>query len=86
MQRQCAGCGTVYEDGVNPKGPVSPRPYGCCDECNKTSFRTHEQNEVKLKAAPAAPVAPAAPAETTHVETLDEMLAARNASEKETAS
>lgn len=43
MEKQCAGCGTVFEDGKEPTGAVSPRPYGCCAECNKHTFRSKEQ-------------------------------------------
>lgn len=39
MEKQCAGCGKVFEDGKEPLGFVSPRPYGCCDDCNKTAFQ-----------------------------------------------
>lgn len=39
MERQCAGCGKVFEDGKEPAGLASPRPYGCCDDCNKASFK-----------------------------------------------
>lgn len=45
MEIQCAGCGTVFEDGKEPKGPNErgPRPYGCCSECNKHTFRSNEK-------------------------------------------
>jgi predicted nucleic acid-binding Zn-ribbon protein len=47
MQKQCAGCGAVFEDSEKPLGEVHPRPYGCCPECNKTSFRSQEHAEAK---------------------------------------
>lgn len=52
MEKQCAGCGAVFEDGQEPLGAVTPRPHGCCPDCNAAHFRTHEQNEVKPAEAP----------------------------------
>jgi predicted nucleic acid-binding Zn-ribbon protein len=57
MERQCAGCGTVYEDGKEPKGMVTPRPYGCCDTCNGHTFRTHSDPRVLEHAEEPAAVA-----------------------------
>jgi predicted nucleic acid-binding Zn-ribbon protein len=53
MERQCAGCGKVFEDGKEPLGFASPRPYGCCDDCNKTTFRS-EEGKAAAQEAPAA--------------------------------
>jgi len=41
MLKQCAGCGTVFDD-KSGKADQSPRPYGCCDTCNATYFRSNE--------------------------------------------
>ena len=46
MLRQCAGCGTVFDDKSGKPDQV-PRPYGCCDECNKTTFRSKEAEAPK---------------------------------------
>ncbi len=69
MQKQCAGCGKVFEvDGPD----VTPRPYGCCEECNASTFRTNADKEV-LPPPPAGsglvpPEVPQAPEETIEVE------------------
>ena len=44
MLRQCAGCGTCFDDGSGKENEI-PRPYGCCAECNKTTFRSNEKKE-----------------------------------------
>lgn len=49
MEKQCAGCGTVFEDGNEPKGQVNPRPYGCCEACNTSTFQHKEHDFVDGK-------------------------------------
>ena len=44
MQKQCAGCGKVFDDGSG-KEDVTPLPYGCCETCNGHTFRSHAKPE-----------------------------------------
>lgn len=73
MLKQCAGCGKVFDD-ESGKSDVQPRPYGCCEECNAASFRTHADKEVLPPPPPnsglIAPEVAVAPEEPS---VLDEM-------------
>lgn len=67
MLKQCAGCGKVFDDeSGNPD--VSPRPYGCCKECNEHTFRSNAEKEVLPPPPPDSglvpPEVPQAPVET----------------------
>lgn len=43
MQKQCAGCGTIFDDkSGTPNPPGGGTIHGCCDECNAGSFRSNE--------------------------------------------
>jgi len=53
MQKQCAGCGTVFDD-ASGKPDQSPRPYGCCEECNKHTFRSKVKPEEPKPEEPSA--------------------------------
>lgn len=39
MQKQCAGCGTIFDDGSGIPNPAGVGTiHGCCPECNGHTF------------------------------------------------